>query len=128
MSLAAARLIGLVLSLLVVFFSGWAVRGVKAERDHNQFLLDLAAQAQDQRALKAKVEAANAQRTKESSQRVDAQEQHREVEVRYVDREVVKYVDRYRDRACALPPEWVCLANRSFGLPCAVSDAGTAGR
>jgi len=124
------RLIATAIVAVLVFGTGWTVRGVLAERDMADYQLRLQAQAADQRDLKTRVEAAQAQTTKESSQRVDQKEADRQVEVRYVDREVVKYREVYRDRACPLPDQWVHLVNCSFGVgnDCAMSGATAAGR
>ncbi|MNN45272.1 hypothetical protein D3C81_1595980 [compost metagenome] len=107
--------------------SGWYVRGLVADRDMAAFKDQLRQQQDDQRDLTMRVEAADVQNTQASTARIDVQEQQREAEVRYVDREVVKYRVEYRDRACQLPDRWVCIYNRSLGLPCGVSETGIAG-
>ncbi len=124
--LKAALAVSLVLA-------GWIARGVVAERDALQAQVDAAAVADDQRALTAKVEAADVATRKESSTRIDQQDAAREVEIQYVDREVVRFVVKYKDVACpdgddAYLAEWVCLYDRANGLPCELPQAGAAGR
>jgi hypothetical protein len=126
-SSSTLKLLALALALAFVTSGAWYVRGLKADRDMAAFKEGLRQQQDDQRALAMKVEAADVQNTKESTARVDEQEKTRGEEVRYVDREVVKYVTKYRDRACQLPGEWVCLYNQSLGLPCGVPEAGATG-
>lgn len=72
----------------------------------------------------AKVEATDTATKKDSSTRLDTSEAEREKEVEYVDRKVIEYVVKYRDSVCPAPDaEWVCLYNRSLGLPCDVPQA-----
>lgn len=117
------RLIAAAAIALLLFGSGWYLRGVFADRAMLEFQQELAAKQADQQELKAKVEAADRTNTQASTARVDAQEQTREVEVQYVDREVTKFRIEYRDSACSLPAEWVRLYNRSLGLPDGVPEA-----
>ena len=118
---------------VALVLSGWVARGVVAERDALQSQVDAAAVADDQRALAAKVEAADVVTREESSTRIDQQDAAREVEIQYVDREVVRFVVKYKDVACpdgdaAYLAEWVCLYDRANGLPCELPQAGAAGR
>lgn len=103
-----------------------------AENDMADYKEGLEDARKDHQTLTAKVEAAGVENRKASTARVDVVEKVREAEVQYVDREVVRYVTQYRDADCPADPvrdnEWVCLYNRSLGLPCSVSEAGTAGR
>lgn len=113
--------------------AGWLARGVVAERDALQVQVDADAVAADQRALAAKVEAADVATRKESSTRLDTQDQARQTEIQYVDREVVRFVVKYKDVACpdgddAYLAEWVCLYDRANGLPCELPQVGAAGR
>lgn len=114
--------VNIVLAVALVL-SGWIARGVLAERDALQVQADAVAAADDQRALTAKVEAADVATRKESSTRIDQQDVAREVEIQYVDREVVRFVTKYQNVACpdgdaAYLAEWVCLYDRANGLPC----------
>ena len=108
---------------VVLVLLGWVARGVVAERDALQVQADAEAVAADQRALAAKVEAADVATRKESSERLDTQDHARQTEIQYVDREVVRFVVKYKDVACpdgdaAYLAEWVCLYDRANGLPC----------
>lgn len=112
--------------------ASWWLRGTIAENEMHSFKQDLAEQQEDQKQLTMKVEAAGVENRKTSSERIDAAEKAAAVEVQYVDREIIRYVTKYRDAVCPADPqrdaEWVCLYNRSLGLPCPVPEAGTAGR
>jgi len=99
-----------------LFGAGWYVRAQIAMAAMAEFQLDLAAQAQDQRELKAKVEASQAKITQQSTARLDQQDATTQKEVQYVEREVVQFRDRWRDRACVLPAEWVRLYHVSLGV------------
>ena len=118
-------------ALLVGFGAAWWFRGVLAENAMAAYVGDQDKKRQDHQELTAKVEAAGVENRKESSNRLDVTEQAREVEVQYVDREIIKYVTKYRDVDCPADPvrsiEWVCLYNRSLGLPCSVPETGAAG-
>lgn len=70
-----------------------------------------------QMVLKAASELVDRLNTKQSTERIDEVEQTREVEVRYVNREVIKYVEA-KPESCPLPARWVCLTNAALGLPC----------
>lgn len=132
MSPALIRLAPYALSAVVAATASWWLRGTIAENEMHSFEQDLAKQQDDQKQLTMKVEAAGVENRKTSSERIDAAEKAAAVEVQYVDREIIRYVTKYRDAVCPADPqrdaEWVCLYNRSLGLPCPVPEAGTAGR
>lgn len=117
---------------LVAAAAAWWLRGTIAENEMYSFKQDLAQQQEDQKQLAMKVEAAGVENRKASSERIDAAEKAAAVEVQYVDREVIRYVTKYRDAVCPADPErdldWVCIYNRSLGLPCPVPEARAAGR
>lgn len=112
--------------------ASWWLRGTIAKNEMYSFKQDLAKQQDDQKQLAMKVEAAGVENRKASSERIDAAEKAAAVEVQYVDREIIRYVTKYRDAVCPVDPqrdaEWVCLYNRSLGLPCPVPEARTTGR
>lgn len=118
---------------ILLVLAGWVARGVVADRDALQVQLNQEAAAKDHRALAAKVEAADVATKQESSARLDAQDAERQVEIQYVDREVVRFVTKYQNVACpdgdpAYLAEWVCLYDRANGLPCDLPEAGATGR
>lgn len=102
--------------LVMGLATGWHIRGLQADAKLAAFKESLAKTAADQRDLKAKVEARQAVTTAQSTQRLDQQAATREQEIRYVEKEVIHYRDRWRDSACRLPAEWLQLYNRSLGL------------
>lgn len=109
------------------FAAGWAWRADIAESDMAQFKEGITQQAADQRELKAKVEASQGKITDQSSARLDQQAAQQQEAIQYVDREVIKYRDRWRDSACTLPADWLRLYNYSLGLAGAVPGTATAG-
>lgn len=111
------RLIALACAGALAVSVGWHVRGLQCRADMDDFKNSLAASAQDQRNLKAKVEAAQAVTTVQSTQRLDEQQADQQKVTVYVDRKVVEYRDRWRDRACARPAEWLQLYNDSLFGP-----------
>lgn len=110
---------------LALFLAGVFFRGVVADRDMLEYKAAQQQVKDDQFALKAKVEAAGVQNKQESSARVDDDQQKREVDIQFVDREIIKYVTKYRDVTCpssdpGAVADWVCIYNTSLGLPCSV--------
>ena len=99
----------------MLFGAGWYVRGLVAFADMADYQTALIKKGQDQRELKAKVEASQAKITDESSDRLDQQAEQTQKEIQYVDREVIKFRDRWRDSACRLPDEWLSIYNASLG-------------
>lgn len=107
----------------MLFGAGWYVRGLVAFAEMADYQTALIKKGQDQRELKAKVEASQASITDQSSERLDQQAEQTQKEIQYVDREVVKFRDRWRDSACRLPDEWLQLYNASLGTGNAVPGA-----
>ena len=107
----------------MLFGAGWYVRGLVAFAEMADYQASLAKKGQDQRELKAKVEASQASITDQSSNRLDQQAEQTQKEIQYVDREVIKFRDRWRDSACRLPGEWLQLYNASLGTGDAVPGA-----
>jgi len=126
------RLLPYAAAALVAAGAAWWLRGTIAENEMYSFKQSLAQQQEDQKQLAMKVEAAGVENRKASSERIDAAEKAAAVEVQYVDREIIRYVTKYRDAVCPADPErdldWVCIYNRSLGLPCPVPEARAAGR
>lgn len=120
--------VGAVLTtLLASAFIGWQVRGLKCSADLASFQSSLAQQAKDQRDDSQKVEAKQDQTTAQSSQRLDQQQAAQQKEVVYVDKQVIQYRDRWRDRACQRPADWVSIYNQSlFGSDHAMPEASAA--
>jgi len=110
----------------MLFGAGWYVRGLVAFAEMADYQTALIKKGQDQRELKAKVEASQAKITDESSDRLDQQAEQTQKEIQYVDREVIKFRDRWRDSACRLPDEWLQLYNASLGISSAMPSASEA--
>ena len=110
----------------MLFGAGWYVRGLIAFAEMADYQTALIKKGQDQRELKAKVEASQAKITDESSDRLDQQAEQTQKEIQYVDREVIKFRDRWRDSACRLPDEWMQLYNASLGTGNAVPGTAEA--
>ena len=110
----------------MLFGAGWYVRGLVAFAEMADYQTALIKKGQDQRELKAKVEASQASITDQSSERLDQQAEQTQKEIQYVDREVIKFRDRWRDSACRLPDEWLQLYNASLGTGNAVPGAAEA--
>lgn len=110
----------------MLFGAGWYVRGLVAFADMADYQASLAKKGQDQRELKAKVEASQAKITDESSDRLDQQAEQTQKEIQYVDREVIKFRDRWRDSACRLPDEWLSIYRSSLGLRGSMPEANKA--
>lgn len=114
--------------LIVIGFTvGWGARAVKCDGDMADYQLSLVDQQNDQRDLTRRVEAAAIKNTEESTGRVDVIDQQHQVEVRYVEKEVIKYRSSPVAGKCKLPAEWVRLYNESGADTDRVSTAGEAG-
>ena len=114
-NLQTIKLLIIATALATAFAAGWSWRGSKADAELADFQLNLAKQAEDQRALAVKVEASQAKITEQSSERLDQQAEQQQKDVIYVDRKVIEYRDRWRDSACRLPAEWLQLYNQAIG-------------
>ena len=110
----------------MLFGAGWYVRGLVAFAEMADYQTALIKKGQDQRELKAKVEASQAKITDESSDRLDQQAEQTQKEIQYVDREVIKFRDRWRDSACRLPDEWLQFYEASLGISSAMPSASEA--
>lgn len=116
-SSAAIKAICIALVLAVVFGTGWHLRGTKAERDMLAYQNQLADDERKAQAAVAAKRQADAKNLSDSTSRVDTVEKAQQVEVHYVDREVIKYRDRPVAGKCVLPAEWVRLYNQSGRAP-----------
>lgn len=112
-AIVATAIIAVVAGLI---WLGWSARSAVAERDMAEFKLDLEAHAEAQRQLKAMTEQSHDLVTEQSSKRLDELQAAQQKETVYVDRKVVEYRDRWRDRPCARP-DWVRLYNESLFGP-----------
>lgn len=132
MPTALRVLIPYLAATLLGFAAAWWLRATIATNDMLTYQQEVAeAQAEaEENARRLDQEAAR--NKQQSTDRLDEAEQKVAVEVQYVDRETIRYVTKYRDADCPANPgrdfDWVCLYNRSFGLPCPLSEAGVAGR
>lgn len=108
----------------LIFGAGWKSRGVLAD---NEMYAYKEVQQQGNDKQQTQVDAvvkADTQNTEASTARVDTQEQTRQVEVKYVDREVIKYRDRPVAGKCVLPVEWLQLYNRAGRTPAKLPAPG----
>lgn len=115
-------------TLLACAYIGWALRGLKCSADLSSFQSSLAQQAQEQRQASAAIEVKQEATTKQSTERLDQQQSEQQKEIVYVEKKVVQYRDRWRDRDCERPADWVQLYNESlFGSDPAMPEASPAG-
>lgn len=117
-ALAAAAVIGAL--------AGWYVADMAGDNALLEFKESLRQQQDDQRDLTMRVESADNSNTTQSTARIDAQEAQRIVEVRYVDREIIKYRDRPADRRFVVTAEFLRIYNEAAGLSGGVSEASAA--
>lgn len=112
------RTLAVLIVLALMFAGGWYVRGLVASVEAADQARLVDAERAVHREYVAGVEEADRRNKAKSTAAVDAVEQAREVDIQVVDREVIKYVERYRASACVVDPEWLCVVNRSLGLRC----------
>lgn len=118
---------GVILILLASAFSGWTVRGWRCDTAMAEYQQARAAEAEQQRNNSQQVDAKNLTTTAQSSGRLDQQQAEQQKEIVYVEKQVVQYRDRWRDRSCKLTDDWLQLYNESlFGSDPAVPEAGSA--
>jgi hypothetical protein len=124
--LAAAAAIFAV--LLGCAIAGWTARGWRCESAMAAYQREQEEAAQAQFEAGIAVEARNEATTDQSTQRLDAQQAEQQKETVYVEKKVIQYRDRWRDRSCKLSDDWLQLYNESlFGTDQAVPEAGPAG-
>lgn len=121
-------LVAVLATLFASAYIGWTFRGLKCSADLASFESSLAQQAQTQREASKAVEVKQEATTAQSSQRIDTQQAEQQKEIVYVDKQVIKYRDRWRDRECKHLDDWVQLYNASlFGSDPAMPEASEAG-
>lgn len=119
---------GVILILLASAFSGWTARGWRCDSAMADYKQEQAGKAEKQREESSAVEAKQEVVTEQSTSRLDEQQAAQQKEVIYVNKEVIKYRDRWRDRTCQRPDDWVQLYNASlFGTDPAMPEASKAG-
>lgn len=111
--MAGLSVIFLILAAGLIWI-GWEVRGAIADRDMAKFKLDLEDKASKQRNDKFVIESKQDAVTAQSTQRLDEQQAAQQKEIVYVEKKVVEYRDRWRDRECKHPADWVQLYNDSL--------------
>lgn len=115
-------------TLFASAYIGWAFRGLKCMADLASFESSLAQQAQEQRNTSKAIEAKQEATTEQSTQRLDQQQAEQQKETIYVEKQVIQYRDRWRDRDCKRPDDWVPLYNASlFGADPTMPEAGETG-
>lgn len=107
----------LLMALLIAGLIGWKARGLQCDADMAAFKQAIADKAEDQREQKAEIEQKNQAATEQSTQRIDQQQDAQQKETVYVEKQVIQYRDRWRDRTCSRPVDWVQLYNRSLFGP-----------
>lgn len=119
---------GVILILLASAFSGWTVRGWRCDTAMAEYQQARAAEAEQQRNASQQVDAKNLAVTGQSTARLDDQQATQQKETVYVEKQVIQYRDRWRDRDCKLTDDWLQLYNESlFGSDPAVPEASPAG-
>lgn len=109
-------------------YGGWTARGWRCASQMAAAQEEIGAKAKKQREATKLIEAKQEDATGQSSQRLDQQQVTQQKEVVYVEKQVVQYRDRWRDRTCQRPADWVQLYNASlFGSAGAVSGTSQAG-
>lgn len=117
----------MMVTLFACAYLGWTFRGMKCSADLADYEKSIAQQAQDQRQATQAIEAKQEATTAQSSQRIDTQQAEQQKEIVYVDKQVIKYRDRWRDRECKHLDDWVQLYNASlFGTDPAMPEASEA--
>lgn len=108
--------------------AGWTVRGWRCESAMAAYQGEQEEAAQAQFEAGIAVEARNETTTDQSTQRLNEQQEAHQKETVYVEKKVIQYRDRWRDRSCKLSDDWLQLYNESlFGNDQAVPEAGSAG-
>lgn len=104
----------IVAGLFIGFGSGWKVHSWKCEAQAAEVREDLAAHAEAQRQLKDLTESKQDAVTEQSTQRLDEHQAAQQKETVYVEKQVIQYRDRWRDRPCDRPADWVRIYNESL--------------
>lgn len=119
---------GVILILLASAFGGWTVRGWRCETAMADYKQARSAEAEQQRNVSQQIEDKQIAVTEQSTARLDDQQAAQQKETVYVEKQVIQYRDRWRDRDCKLTDDWLQLYNESlFGSDPTVPEAGPAG-
>lgn len=111
-----------------MFAGGWEVRGWRCDLAMADYQQARAAEAEQQRNDSQQIEDKQIAVTGQSTKRLDDQQSTQQKEIVYVDKQVIKYRDRWRDRDCKLTDDWLQLYNASlFGDDPAMPEAGPTG-
>lgn len=120
--------LAVILILLASAHTGWTVRGWRCDTAMAEYKQARAAEAEEQRNASQQIDAKNLAITEQSTQRLDQQQDAQQKETVYVEKQVIQYRDRWRDRDCKLTDDWLQLYNESlFGSDPAVPEASATG-
>lgn len=123
-----ASTVSVVLILAACAYGGWTMRGWRCAAEIAYYRSEQAEREQAQFEAGMAVEAKNNAATDQSTKRLDLQQAQQQKEIVYVDKQVIQYRDRWRDRACKRPDDWLQLYNASlFGDDPALPEASKAG-
>lgn len=98
--------------------AGWTMRGYVADADIAAIHKELADAREAHRRYIDEVATKRKDDAEAHRKQIDEIEANRKADIRYVDREVIRYVTTPRP-SCPVDPDWVCAYNRALGLPCA---------
>ena len=126
------RYLAVTASIMVIMLGcaavGWTLRGWRCDSAMSEYKGEQEEALQAQFEAGMATEARNEATTDQSSQRLDTQQAEQQKETVYVEKKVVQYRDRWRDRSCKLSDDWLQLYNESlFGPDQAVPEASTTG-
>jgi hypothetical protein len=103
---------------------GWTLRGWRCDTEMANYKADQSEKAGDQREASQAIEIKQEATTGQSTQRLDTQQAEQQKETVYVEKQVIQYRDRWRDRSCRLSDDWLQLYNESlFGSDQAMPEA-----
>ena len=120
--------VSVMLILAACAYGGWTARGWRCAVQLAAFQEEVSAKAKKQREDTKLIEAKQDDATEQSSQRLDQQQAAQQKEIIYVDKQVIQYRDRWRDRDCQRPADWVSIYNASlFGAGAAMPATSQAG-
>lgn len=124
-------IVGLIVAsvmLAATAYAGWTARGWQCAADMADFKQGISDKAEKQRDGTRLIEDKQEAVTDQSSNRLDQQQATQQKEIVYVDKQVIQYRDRWRDRSCKLTDDWLQLYNASlFGDDPAMPEASAAG-
>lgn len=107
---------------------GWTLRGWRCDAEMSNYKTDQSEKAGDQREASQAIEIKQEETTGQSTHRLDTQQAEQQKETVYVEKQVIQYRDRWRDRSCKLSDDWLQLYNESlFGSDQSLPEASAAG-